>query len=101
MGFLISEGDISEGGANKNEGSRRTSDSADGSATAVMVDDGSITLNHSVHGKIAAISGVGNLSVFEDFYSHLNGVARGTAISKNQHCDLRSAECELVHFQTH
>lgn len=39
-----------------------------------MIYDGCITLNYAVHGQVATVSCVSDLSVFENFHGHFGGV---------------------------
>jgi hypothetical protein len=75
---------------------RPTSYGADGPAATVMINDGCIALDHSIHGKIAPISGIGDLSILENLHSHLDSVASRTAIAEDQHCNLSSTIIMLV-----
>lgn len=65
-------------------------------APAVVIDDDSITLDGAIDREIAPVSGIGDLSIFEDLACNLDGVNSTSAISKQEHaCFGRTVETSI------
>jgi hypothetical protein len=54
----------------------------------MVVNNGSIAFNHTVHGEVAAIPRIGDLSVFERLDSSLYSIDGCTAVFQDQHSQL-------------
>jgi hypothetical protein len=53
-----------------------------------MVHNGGVAFDNAVHGEVATVSGVGNLSVLENLYCQLDGINSGASIPKDEHRNL-------------
>lgn len=85
MGFLTSVGYFVSchdskmaGSAMSNCGKGPTRNSTAGSATAKVIDQGSIALDCAVNGQIAAVASVCYFLVFENFNGNLDSLDGGT-----------------------
>lgn len=76
-----------------------TRHSTNGTAPAVVIDHGGVTLNLTSHCQIAPIPRVSDLSIFEEFDSHLNGVGRISPIPQDGHShSCRIGTCRQMIF---
>lgn len=93
MGFLISVKKF-QYRAIYFECHRLTSNSSNSPATPIMIDDRGIAFYDTIHGKIASVASVGDLSIFERLDGHLNSVQCRTSVFENEHGDLRGTKVD-------
>jgi hypothetical protein len=58
----------------------------------MMVNNGGIALYNPIHGEVASISSICDLTILEYFHSHFDSIDRTASIAKKQHCHLRSTK---------
>jgi hypothetical protein len=71
---------------------RLTSYGSSATTTSVVVHNNRIALNNTVHGEIAAIARVSDLTIFEALDGHLHGVDGGSSVLQEAHGQSRGAE---------
>lgn len=71
---------------------------ADSPTATVMVYNGGITLNDTVHGQIAPISGIGDFSILENLHSHLDRIQCRSTVPQDQHCNCRCTSTESAQY---
>ena len=71
---------------------QRTGDSSSPSTAAELVDNNSIALDNSVNSEVAAVSGIGDLTVFKDFDCDLDSIHGGSRVPHQAHGGLGGTE---------
>ena len=69
-----------------------TSNGPSATTTSVVVHNNRIALNNTVHGEIATVARIGDLTVFETFDRNLHSVDGRSSGLQDVHGESRSAE---------